>query len=154
MRTYRSDEDRTSLCGRDGMVDIPDLKSVGRMPVWVRIPPPAPHTYPKFRKSLKIRDFPLYMETLLIIILAFYPYFGQCITNQSGVNHEYKGRIHMAAFKQLASGKWQAQIFKAGKRTSKSFPTKKAAKDWAAREEYLAVNAEPVESTMLVKGCV
>jgi hypothetical protein len=29
-------------CGRDGMVDIPDLKSVGRMPVWVRLPPPAP----------------------------------------------------------------------------------------------------------------
>ena len=29
-------------CGRDGMVDIPDLKSVGRMPVWVRVPPPAP----------------------------------------------------------------------------------------------------------------
>ena len=57
----------------------------------------------------------------------------------------------MAAFKQLESGKWQVQIFKAGKRTSKSFPTKKAAKDWAAREEYLAVNAEPVGSTMLVK---
>ena len=31
-------------CGRDGMVDIPDLKSVGRMPVWVRLPPPAPNT--------------------------------------------------------------------------------------------------------------
>ena len=29
-------------CGRDGMVDIPDLKSEGRMPVWVRVPPPAP----------------------------------------------------------------------------------------------------------------
>ena len=29
-------------CGRDGMVDISDLKSEGRMPVWVRVPPPAP----------------------------------------------------------------------------------------------------------------
>ena len=29
-------------CGRDGMVDIPDLKSEGRMPVGVRVPPPAP----------------------------------------------------------------------------------------------------------------
>lgn len=57
----------------------------------------------------------------------------------------------MAAFKQLDSGKWQAQIFKAGKRTSKSFPTKRAAKDWATREEYLAVNAEPVLSTILMK---
>ena len=34
-----------TLCGRDGMVDIPDLKSVGRMPVWVRLPPPAPKTF-------------------------------------------------------------------------------------------------------------
>jgi hypothetical protein len=32
------------LCGRgrDGMVDIPDLKSGGGIPVWVRVPPPAP----------------------------------------------------------------------------------------------------------------
>jgi hypothetical protein len=30
------------VCGRDGMVDIPDLKSEGRMPVGVRVPPPAP----------------------------------------------------------------------------------------------------------------
>ena len=29
-------------CGRGGMVDTPDLKSVGRMPVGVRVPPPAP----------------------------------------------------------------------------------------------------------------
>ena len=34
-----------TLCGRDGMVDIPDLKSVGRMPVWVRLPPPAPNYF-------------------------------------------------------------------------------------------------------------
>jgi integrase len=56
----------------------------------------------------------------------------------------------MATFRQLESGKWQAQIFKAGKRTSKSFPTKKAAKDWAAREEYLAVNDEAEVSTLTV----
>ena len=29
-------------CGRDGMVDIPDLKSGGRMAVRVQVPPPAP----------------------------------------------------------------------------------------------------------------
>lgn len=38
----RPDIGQTSLCGRDGMVDIPDLKSEGRMPVGVRVPPPAP----------------------------------------------------------------------------------------------------------------
>ena len=31
-----------ACCGRDGMVDIPDLKSGGRMPVRVQVPPPAP----------------------------------------------------------------------------------------------------------------
>jgi integrase len=62
-----------------------------------------------------------------------------------------KREDHMAAFKQLASGNWQAQVRKAGKRLSNTFPTKKAAKDWAAREEYLAVNAKPVGSTMLVR---
>ena len=34
-----------SLCGRDGMVDIPDLKSEGQMPVGVRVPPPAPFVF-------------------------------------------------------------------------------------------------------------
>ena len=62
-----------------------------------------------------------------------------------------RGKDHMATFKKMATGKWQAQVAKAGKRSAKSFPTKKAAQDWAAREEYLAVNAEPVGSTMLVK---
>ena len=56
----------------------------------------------------------------------------------------------MATFKQLESGKWQAQIAKGGKRTSKSFSTKKAAKDLAANQEYLAVNAGPVLSTLTV----
>ena len=39
-------------CGRDGMVDISDLKSEGRMPVWVRVPPPAP----KIRNLQKLRQ--------------------------------------------------------------------------------------------------
>ncbi|MGB0901169.1 site-specific integrase [Halocynthiibacter sp.] len=42
----------------------------------------------------------------------------------------------MATFKKLTSGKWQAQIARAGVRRAKSFPTKSAAKDWAARQEY------------------
>ena len=50
----------------------------------------------------------------------------------------------MATFKKLTTGKWQAQIFKAGKRSAKSFPTKRAAQDWANRQEFLVVNPEPV----------
>ena len=33
---------KPSMCGRDGMVDIPDLKSGGPSAVWVRVPPSAP----------------------------------------------------------------------------------------------------------------
>ena len=57
----------------------------------------------------------------------------------------------MATFKKLTTGNWQAQIAKNGKRAAKSFPTKKAAQDWATREEYISSNAEPVLSTLLVK---
>ena len=57
----------------------------------------------------------------------------------------------MAAFKQLEPGKWQAQVRKAGKRLSSTFPTKKASKDWAARDEQLAVNAELVLSSILMR---
>lgn len=35
--------EENASCGRGGMVDTPDLKSVGRMPVGVRVPPPAPN---------------------------------------------------------------------------------------------------------------
>jgi hypothetical protein len=99
-----------------------------------------------FRKRLKIGNFMLQTETLVIEFVANYPPFKPSITTVSRI----RGRHHIATFKQLASGKWQAQIFNAGKRTSKSFPAKKAAKDWAKREEYLAINAEPVGSTMLM----
>ncbi len=40
--TRYQDAANSRICGRDGMVDISDLKSVGRMAVWVRVPPPAP----------------------------------------------------------------------------------------------------------------
>lgn len=42
----------------------------------------------------------------------------------------------MASFKKMQSGKWQAQVAKAGVRRAKSFSTKAAAKDWANRQEY------------------
>ena len=40
--------------GRDGMVDIPDLKSEGRMPVGVRVPPPAPPPFTDYRFDLRL----------------------------------------------------------------------------------------------------
>lgn len=45
----------------------------------------------------------------------------------------------MATFRKRGAS-WQAQIIRRGVRMSKSFPTKAAAKDWAARQEYLILN--------------
>lgn len=48
----------------------------------------------------------------------------------------------MASFKKLKSGLWQAQVARLGERRSDSFPTKREAKDWAARQEYLILNGD------------
>lgn len=40
------------------------------------------------------------------------------------------------------NGKWRAEIFKLGVRRSKIFPTKQAARDWSARQEYLIENGD------------
>lgn len=53
----------------------------------------------------------------------------------------------MASFKKLKSGLWQAQIARKGVRRSATFPTKQEARDWAAREEYLILNAKPAGET-------
>lgn len=47
----------------------------------------------------------------------------------------------MASFRKRGD-KWQAMVVRQGVRTSKSFPTKAAAKDWAARQEYLILNGQ------------
>lgn len=57
----------------------------------------------------------------------------------------------MATFKKLPSGKWQAQIARNGIRRSSSFSTKREAQDWAAREEYLALNSEQPKSAATLK---
>ena len=57
----------------------------------------------------------------------------------------------MATFKKLASGRWQAQIARAGKRAANSFDTKRDAKDWASRQEYLFLNPVPVGSDILLR---
>ena len=45
----------------------------------------------------------------------------------------------MATFRKRGD-RWQASVARKGVRMSKSFPTKAAAKDWAARQEYLILN--------------
>ena len=57
----------------------------------------------------------------------------------------------MATFKKLPSGKWQAQIARGGVRKSASFFTKREAQDWAAKQEYFALNSERVQSKITLK---
>ncbi len=57
----------------------------------------------------------------------------------------------MATFRKLPSGKWQAQIARKGIRKSASFATKREARDWAARQEYLTTNAEPAQTSLTLK---
>ena len=52
----------------------------------------------------------------------------------------------MATFKKLKSGKWQAQVARAGIRKSASFSSKRESKDWAARQEYLITEGDIVET--------
>lgn len=47
----------------------------------------------------------------------------------------------MASFRKLDSGNWRAEVARKGKRLSRVFPTKLAAKEWAARQEYLILDA-------------
>lgn len=51
----------------------------------------------------------------------------------------------MAPFRKLTNGRVRVQIERRGVRKSKIFSGIKAAKDWAAREEYLILNAETVK---------
>lgn len=57
----------------------------------------------------------------------------------------------MASFRKMAGGKWRAEIARKGTRQSKVFPTKQAAKDWAARQEYLILNAKPASETAIFR---
>lgn len=51
----------------------------------------------------------------------------------------------------MAGGKWRAEVARKGVRTSRVFPTKQAAKDWAARQEYLILNEKPKSETALFR---
>lgn len=53
----------------------------------------------------------------------------------------------MASFRKLPSGNTRAEVSRQGKRVSKVFPTKQAAKEWAARQEFLILDAvdKPVD---------
>lgn len=47
----------------------------------------------------------------------------------------------MASIRKIASG-WQAQVARKGVRTSRTFPSKREAQDWAARQEHLILAGE------------
>lgn len=51
----------------------------------------------------------------------------------------------------MSGGRWRAEVARKGVRSSKIFPTKQAAKDWAARQEYLILNQKPKSETTLFK---
>lgn len=52
----------------------------------------------------------------------------------------------MASLRKMPNGNWRAEIVKLGVRRSKVWPTKTAAKEWAAREEYEIANSDSVAS--------
>lgn len=55
----------------------------------------------------------------------------------------------MASFRKMSGNRWRAEVARQGVRKSSIFPTKQAAKDWAARQEYLILNAKPASETTL-----
>jgi integrase len=54
----------------------------------------------------------------------------------------------LASIRKLPSGRWQAQIMRAGVRKSKSFTSKTEARDWVGREEYLISDSRPKGATV------
>lgn len=52
----------------------------------------------------------------------------------------------MASVRKLAGGNWRAEVARQGVRKSKVFDSKTAAKEWAAREEYLILHAKEVQA--------
>lgn len=52
--------------------------------------------------------------------------------------------LRMASINSIGKGRWRAQVARKGVRRSKIFDSKQAAKDWAARQEYLILNSEHV----------
>ncbi|WP_028955887.1 site-specific integrase [Sulfitobacter sp. 20_GPM-1509m] len=53
----------------------------------------------------------------------------------------------MASFEKMADGRTRAFVARKGRRVSKILPSKRAAKDWAARQEYLILNEEVVKAS-------
>lgn len=57
----------------------------------------------------------------------------------------------MASFRKVTDGRWRAEVERKGVRKSKVFPTKQAAKDWAAQEEYLILNDDTKPGDVLFR---
>lgn len=60
----------------------------------------------------------------------------------------------MASLRKIAGNRWRAEIARQGIRKSKVFGTKQDAKDWAAREEYLILNAKPKGETTTFRAAM
>lgn len=54
----------------------------------------------------------------------------------------------MASISRMKNGKFRAQVYRDGVRKSKVFGTRKEAKAWAARQEYLLENAPEIKSRL------
>jgi integrase len=57
----------------------------------------------------------------------------------------------MASFRKMAGNRWRAEVSRQGVRASKVFASKRAATDWAARQEYLILNTAPKADTTLFR---
>lgn len=60
-------------------------------------------------------------------------------------------RVGMASFRKMPGNRWRAEVARQGVRKSKVFDSKQAAREWAAREEYLILNAAPIASKALFR---
>lgn len=58
----------------------------------------------------------------------------------------------MASFRKLESGRYRAEIARQGRRLSQVHPTLKAAKEWAARQEYLILTDESTPASRITFG--
>lgn len=72
--------------------------------------------------------------------------------NRAGITQALRTGRELASIRKLESGNYRAEIARQGVRKSKVFPTKTAAKEWAARQEYLILNAEDEPQSSMTFG--
>jgi len=82
--------------------------------------------------------------------MSVFTFWTPCLSDRmrQAFTHILHIGLHMASFEKRSDGKWRAMVARKGVRKTKIFTSKQAAKDWAARQEYLILNAEPEKSTI------